>query len=148
MISLFSTTKKKAFTTRRNQPIPPPHKFSIEISRQSTKKWRTELRLPADVIVRPKKEPKKPSLNLNRYVLLERKKNPHTTDFLSPWIKCFPLFQFVNVACLLPPQNASAKTVKCKVCFQDFQSTVKKPELERHVENKHKGKAFTDCFPE
>ena len=71
-------------------------------------------------------------------------KNPQTSSPVGVWMLL--LFQLINIPRL--HQNASAKTVKCKVCFQDFQSTVKKPELEKHVENKHSGKDFGDCFPE
>ncbi|WPH03579.1 Hypothetical protein R9X50_00646100 [Acrodontium crateriforme] len=41
--------------------------------------------------------------------------------------------------------NAAAKTVICKVCRQDFQSTVKRPALEDHASSKH-GKGYDDCF--
>lgn len=43
------------------------------------------------------------------------------------------------------PQNAAALTIKCKKCFQTFQSTMARKMLEEHATNKH-GKAFTDCF--
>ena len=42
-------------------------------------------------------------------------------------------------------QNAAAKTIKCKVCFQDFQSTAKKPALEQHADSRH-NKKYEDCF--
>jgi hypothetical protein len=43
-------------------------------------------------------------------------------------------------------QNLAAKSIKCKVCFQDFQSTAKRPALEEHASNKH-SKKYEDCFP-
>jgi hypothetical protein len=42
-------------------------------------------------------------------------------------------------------QNAAAKTIICKTCFQDFQSTAQKPALEDHARNKH-SKRYEDCF--
>ncbi|PPJ49703.1 hypothetical protein CBER1_02877 [Cercospora berteroae] len=41
--------------------------------------------------------------------------------------------------------NAAAKTIKCKVCFADFQSTTKQPALTEHASNKH-NKKYEDCF--
>ncbi|OCK75661.1 DUF1909-domain-containing protein [Lepidopterella palustris CBS 459.81] len=41
--------------------------------------------------------------------------------------------------------NAAAKTIICKVCRQDFQSTAKKDQLQVHAENKH-SKTYDDCF--
>ena len=43
-------------------------------------------------------------------------------------------------------QNILAKSIKCKICFQDFQSTAKRPALEEHATNKH-SKKYEDCFP-
>jgi hypothetical protein len=43
-------------------------------------------------------------------------------------------------------QNIAAKSIKCKICFQDFQSTAKRPALEEHASNKH-SKKYEDCFP-
>jgi hypothetical protein len=43
-------------------------------------------------------------------------------------------------------QNLAAKSIKCKICFQDFQSTAKRPALEEHASNKH-SKKYEDCFP-
>jgi hypothetical protein len=43
-------------------------------------------------------------------------------------------------------QNILAKSIKCKICFQDFQSTAKRPALEEHASNKH-SKKYEDCFP-
>lgn len=42
-------------------------------------------------------------------------------------------------------QNAAAKTIICKVCRQDFQSTSKQPALADHASNKH-GKKYEECF--
>ncbi|KAM0711045.1 hypothetical protein Q7P35_001784 [Cladosporium inversicolor] len=42
--------------------------------------------------------------------------------------------------------NLAAKSIKCKICFQDFQSTAKRPALEEHASNKH-SKKYEDCFP-
>ncbi|KAM0699895.1 hypothetical protein Q7P36_000106 [Cladosporium allicinum] len=42
--------------------------------------------------------------------------------------------------------NILAKSIKCKICFQDFQSTAKRPALEEHATNKH-SKKYEDCFP-
>ncbi|CZT25818.1 uncharacterized protein RCC_11487 [Ramularia collo-cygni] len=41
--------------------------------------------------------------------------------------------------------NAAAKSVKCKVCFQDFQSTVNRTALDQHAESRH-SKKYEDCF--
>ncbi|KAJ4317321.1 hypothetical protein N0V94_005006 [Neodidymelliopsis sp. IMI 364377] len=41
--------------------------------------------------------------------------------------------------------NAAAQTVKCKTCFQTFQSTTNRKVLTEHASNKH-SKQFTDCF--
>ncbi|MCJ1305910.1 hypothetical protein MMC08_008727 [Hypocenomyce scalaris] len=41
--------------------------------------------------------------------------------------------------------NAAAKTIVCKTCRQDFQSTTKRPALEEHAMNKH-SKSYEDCF--
>ncbi|EGP87998.1 DUF1909-domain-containing protein [Zymoseptoria brevis] len=41
--------------------------------------------------------------------------------------------------------NAAAKTVKCKICFQDFQSTVNRTALEQHADSRHT-KKYEDCF--
>lgn len=43
-------------------------------------------------------------------------------------------------------QNAAAKTLKCKACFQDFQSTARRAELETHASSRH-NKTYEDCFP-
>ncbi|KIW04468.1 uncharacterized protein PV09_04728 [Verruconis gallopava] len=42
--------------------------------------------------------------------------------------------------------NAAAQTIKCKVCFQTFQSTSKPAALQEHVNNKHEKKTYADCF--
>lgn len=44
-----------------------------------------------------------------------------------------------------PVQNAAAKNIICKVCRQDFQCTVKRPQLEVHATDKH-DKTYEDCF--
>ncbi|KAF2793974.1 DUF1909-domain-containing protein [Melanomma pulvis-pyrius CBS 109.77] len=41
--------------------------------------------------------------------------------------------------------NVAALTIKCKTCFQSFQSTTNRNMLTEHATNKH-SKAFTDCF--
>ncbi|KAF2469260.1 DUF1909-domain-containing protein [Lindgomyces ingoldianus] len=41
--------------------------------------------------------------------------------------------------------NAAALTIKCKTCFQSFQSTTNRKMLGDHATNKH-GKQFEDCF--
>ncbi|KAL1606275.1 hypothetical protein SLS60_003677 [Paraconiothyrium brasiliense] len=41
--------------------------------------------------------------------------------------------------------NASAQSVKCKTCFQTFQSTTARKLLTEHASNKHT-KNFEDCF--
>ncbi|MCJ1448210.1 MAG: hypothetical protein MMC23_008724 [Stictis urceolatum] len=41
--------------------------------------------------------------------------------------------------------NAAAKTIICKICRQDFQVTVKRPQLEAHADTKH-SKGYDDCF--
>ncbi|KAF2113966.1 At2g23090 like protein [Lophiotrema nucula] len=41
--------------------------------------------------------------------------------------------------------NAAALTIKCKTCFQSFQSTTNRNMLGDHATNKH-GKTFEDCF--
>lgn len=46
---------------------------------------------------------------------------------------------------MVPIQNAAAKTIKCKVCFQDFQSTAKRPALEQHADSRH-SKKYEECF--
>ncbi|EGG17429.1 hypothetical protein DFA_08424 [Cavenderia fasciculata] len=43
--------------------------------------------------------------------------------------------------------NEAAKNIMCNVCRQSFMCTAKEPELRLHAENKHVGRAFTDCFP-
>jgi hypothetical protein len=42
-------------------------------------------------------------------------------------------------------QNAAAQTVKCKTCFQTFQSTTSRKMLTDHASNKH-SKNLEDCF--
>jgi len=42
-------------------------------------------------------------------------------------------------------QNVAAKTIICKVCRQDWQSTQKRPALEEHAQNKH-SKTYDECF--
>jgi hypothetical protein len=39
----------------------------------------------------------------------------------------------------------AALTIKCKTCFQSFQSTTNRNMLTEHATNKH-SKAFADCF--
>ncbi|KAH6643612.1 At2g23090 like protein [Boeremia exigua] len=41
--------------------------------------------------------------------------------------------------------NSAAQTVKCKTCFQTFQSTTNRKLLTEHAANKH-SKQFVDCF--
>ncbi|KAF2773827.1 DUF1909-domain-containing protein [Teratosphaeria nubilosa] len=41
--------------------------------------------------------------------------------------------------------NAAAKTFKCKTCFQDFQSTTRRSDLEVHAGSRH-NKKYEDCF--
>ncbi|KAF1825855.1 DUF1909-domain-containing protein [Dissoconium aciculare CBS 342.82] len=41
--------------------------------------------------------------------------------------------------------NEAAQSVKCKICFQTFQSTTKKPALETHAKDRHT-KTYDDCF--
>jgi len=41
--------------------------------------------------------------------------------------------------------NAAAKTIKCKTCFQDFQSTANRKTLDEHATNKH-SKTYEECF--
>ncbi|PVH93366.1 DUF1909-domain-containing protein [Periconia macrospinosa] len=41
--------------------------------------------------------------------------------------------------------NAAALTIKCKTCFQSFQSTTSRKMLTEHASNKHT-KNFEDCF--
>ncbi|PSN60087.1 DUF1909-domain-containing protein [Corynespora cassiicola Philippines] len=41
--------------------------------------------------------------------------------------------------------NSAAQTVKCKTCFQTFQSTTNRKMLREHAANKHT-KNFEDCF--
>ncbi|KAJ4290542.1 hypothetical protein N0V90_010759 [Kalmusia sp. IMI 367209] len=41
--------------------------------------------------------------------------------------------------------NAAALTIKCKTCFQSFQSTTARKMLTEHASNKH-SKNFEDCF--
>ncbi|KAI9090057.1 At2g23090 like protein [Phlyctochytrium arcticum] len=43
--------------------------------------------------------------------------------------------------------NESAKNTICGICRQTFLMTVRQKALEEHVENKHAGKTFKDCFP-
>ncbi|KAF9696611.1 hypothetical protein EKO04_005613 [Ascochyta lentis] len=43
--------------------------------------------------------------------------------------------------------NSAAQTVKCKTCFQTFQSTTNRKLLTEHASNKH-SKQFADCFNE
>lgn len=42
-------------------------------------------------------------------------------------------------------QNAAAKTIICKTCRQDFQSTTRREDLDKHAADKHK-KTYDDCF--
>jgi len=42
--------------------------------------------------------------------------------------------------------NAAAKTIICKICRQDWQSTTKKPALEQHAKDRH-NKEYDECFP-
>ncbi|KAF2748235.1 DUF1909-domain-containing protein [Sporormia fimetaria CBS 119925] len=42
--------------------------------------------------------------------------------------------------------NAAAQTIKCKICFQPFQSTTNRKMLEGHAENHNKD--FVECFKE
>ncbi|KAF2660351.1 DUF1909-domain-containing protein [Lophiostoma macrostomum CBS 122681] len=41
--------------------------------------------------------------------------------------------------------NAAALSIKCKTCFQSFQSTTNRKMLKEHATNKHT-KNFEDCF--
>ncbi|KAF2179412.1 DUF1909-domain-containing protein [Zopfia rhizophila CBS 207.26] len=41
--------------------------------------------------------------------------------------------------------NAAALTIKCKTCFQSFQSTTNRKMLGDHATNKH-SKTFEECF--
>jgi len=41
--------------------------------------------------------------------------------------------------------NQSAQSIKCKTCFQTFQSTTKQPVLETHAKDRH-SKEYADCF--
>ncbi|KAF2019778.1 DUF1909-domain-containing protein [Aaosphaeria arxii CBS 175.79] len=41
--------------------------------------------------------------------------------------------------------NAAAMSIKCKICFQSFQSTISRKMLSDHASNKHT-KNFEDCF--
>ncbi|KAG8630463.1 hypothetical protein KVT40_002082 [Elsinoe batatas] len=41
--------------------------------------------------------------------------------------------------------NAAAQSIKCKVCFQTFQSTTKQAALEQHAKDRH-SKTHADCF--
>jgi hypothetical protein len=42
-------------------------------------------------------------------------------------------------------QNVSAQSIKCKTCFQSFQTTTSRILLTEHATNKH-SKNFADCF--
>lgn len=44
--------------------------------------------------------------------------------------------------------NQSAMNVMCKICRQPFLLTIKRKALEAHLESKHAGKQFADCFPD
>ncbi|KAF2153691.1 DUF1909-domain-containing protein [Myriangium duriaei CBS 260.36] len=41
--------------------------------------------------------------------------------------------------------NAAAQTIKCKKCFQAFQSTTNRKALDEHSTNKHSA-TYDDCF--
>ncbi|KAF1994268.1 DUF1909-domain-containing protein [Amniculicola lignicola CBS 123094] len=41
--------------------------------------------------------------------------------------------------------NAAALSIKCKTCFQSFQSTTNRNMLGDHASNKH-SKTFEECF--
>ncbi|KAL2399101.1 hypothetical protein ABEF95_007056 [Exophiala dermatitidis] len=41
--------------------------------------------------------------------------------------------------------NAKAQSIKCKICFSTFQSTMARKGLEEHASNKH-SKNYEDCF--
>ena len=43
-------------------------------------------------------------------------------------------------------QKEKDMTYQCKVCKQTFLCTAALELLEQHIENKHKGKAYDDCF--
>ncbi|KAJ3119429.1 hypothetical protein HK098_005504 [Nowakowskiella sp. JEL0407] len=43
-------------------------------------------------------------------------------------------------------QNEAAKSVQCNICKQTWLTTVRQKALEEHLENKHAGKEFADCF--
>ncbi|KDQ13628.1 hypothetical protein BOTBODRAFT_33337 [Botryobasidium botryosum FD-172 SS1] len=43
--------------------------------------------------------------------------------------------------------NEAAKTIICSTCRQTFLTTTRQPALQQHVDNKHSGKAFSECFP-
>lgn len=45
-------------------------------------------------------------------------------------------------------QNASAMSKACAICKQAFHVTAKRPQLEEHVDSKHKKNTFKDCFPD
>ncbi|EKX48695.1 hypothetical protein GUITHDRAFT_151660 [Guillardia theta CCMP2712] len=42
--------------------------------------------------------------------------------------------------------NAKAMSIKCKICKQAFMCTQNEQDLMNHVEGKHKGKTYEDCF--
>ncbi|ORX77191.1 DUF1909-domain-containing protein [Anaeromyces robustus] len=43
--------------------------------------------------------------------------------------------------------NEKAKNIICEVCRTTFLCTVREKALQEHVNNKHAGKTFKDCFP-
>lgn len=74
--------------------------------------------------------------------------SPNTTRIL---LCSTSLYFQVHAPCFLAKlltnsiQNAAAKNIICKVCRQDFQCTVKRPQLEVHATDKH-DKTYEDCF--
>mmetsp|Transcript_606 Transcript_606/g.1098 ORF Transcript_606/g.1098 Transcript_606/m.1098 type:complete len:81 (+) Transcript_606:67-309(+) len=43
--------------------------------------------------------------------------------------------------------NKKAMTNVCSVCRQSFMCTMSETGLRQHVDNKHSGKSFQECFP-
>jgi hypothetical protein len=116
----------------------PSHIHTSHSTQTTSQSWATEQKQPQSASATPKMPETWPSLSSNQYVFFFCF---HKRAALSKRVIAFHI-QCTN-ACI---QNILAKSIKCKICFQDFQSTAKRPALEEHASNKH-SKKYEDCFP-
>lgn len=44
--------------------------------------------------------------------------------------------------------NVAAMNIKCQICMQPFMKTQNEAQLQQHIDGKHHGKGFNECFPD